>query len=112
MTANRFDRALAALARAPLRRDVLAALVAAITARTAARDPAQAANITAMICLGRDERCKRKRECCAGRCRRRKGKKKRKCACSPRGARCLNSDDCCERGAALICASGFCVPDR
>jgi hypothetical protein len=111
MTPDRFDTLLRQLARARSRREMLAVLAAAIAAGAVTRESALAVDATAADCLGRNERCKRKSECCAGRCRRGKGKK-RKCGCSPRGAHCVESDDCCKTGNPLVCAAGFCVPDR
>jgi hypothetical protein len=112
MTPDRFDSLLTVFARARSRRRVLARLVAAFAGGTIARDSAQAVGVTATVCLGRNERCKRKSECCSEHCHSRKSKKKRKCACSPRGAHCGASSDCCDSGSPLICVSGFCVPDR
>jgi hypothetical protein len=40
-------------------------------------------------------RCRRGRQCCSGRCKRKKGKHKGRCRCSPLGARCATLDDCC-----------------
>jgi hypothetical protein len=39
--------------------------------------------------------CRRKRQCCSHDCKRKKGKKQGKCACSPLRAPCTSSDDCC-----------------
>ena len=41
------------------------------------------------------ERCRRGRQCCSSRCKRKKGKKKGRCRCSPLGARCATPGDCC-----------------
>ena len=72
---------------------------------------AAAAPVTADACRGFKAKCKRKNECCSGACRR-KNSGKRRCACSPEGARCLETADCCSDGRALYCASGFCVRRR
>jgi hypothetical protein len=108
MTADQFDSVLAALARARSRREMFAALAVATVAGSAALDAAPAA----AVCRGRNERCKQKRECCSERCRSRKGKKRRKCACTEEGERCLETADCCKGDVRLLCVSGFCVRDR
>jgi hypothetical protein len=72
---------------------------------------AVAAPITAEACRGFKAKCKRKNECCSGACRR-KGSRKRRCACAPEGARCLETADCCSDIRPLYCASGFCVRKR
>lgn len=72
---------------------------------------AGAAPVTAEACRGFKEKCKRKNECCSGTCRR-KSSGKRRCACAPEGARCLETTDCCSDVRALYCASGFCVRKR
>jgi hypothetical protein len=112
MTADRFDRLLAAMMRARSRREMLGALAGATASGALTREATRARGVHAGACLSRNERCKRKSECCSGRCRHRKGKPKRKCVCSPRGAHCNATSDCCARGAVLLCVSGFCVPDR
>jgi hypothetical protein len=112
MTPDRLDTLLAALARARTRRGMIAAAATVITAGTTARETAQAVDLAAAICLGRNERCKHKRECCSEHCRPRKGKKKRKCACTPEGERCLDVKDCCEGDVRLFCVAGFCVRER
>ena len=43
----------------------------------------------------RGARCRRGRQCCSGRCKRKKGKNKGRCRCSPLGARCATPGDCC-----------------
>jgi hypothetical protein len=112
MTGDRFDNLLAALTRARSRREMLGAVAAMVTG-IALRDEALAGDVTASACRARNEKCKRKSECCSERCRSRKGsKKKRKCACSPEGERCLDVSDCCEDDIRLFCVSGFCVRDR
>jgi hypothetical protein len=72
---------------------------------------AVAAPVTAEACRGLKAKCKRKNECCSGACRR-KGNRKRRCACAPEGARCLETADCCSDVRPLYCASGFCVRRR
>lgn len=72
---------------------------------------AVAAPVTAEACRAFKAKCKRKNECCSGTCRR-KSSGKRRCACSPEGARCLETADCCSDVHALYCASGFCVRKR
>lgn len=113
MTNNQFDALLAALARTRSRRETMAALAIALSAGPVAPDTIQARKRDGIECLGHKERCKRKSECCSGRCRSGQSKsKKRKCSCSPRGAHCVDGNDCCTKGSPLICAAGFCVPDR
>lgn len=112
MSGDRFDAVLAALIQARSRREMFGA-VAAMVSGIALRDEALAGDVTASACRGRNEKCKRKSECCSERCRSRKGnKKKRKCQCSPEGERCLEVSDCCEDGVRLFCVSGFCVRER
>ena len=72
---------------------------------------AVAAPVTAEACRGFKAKCKRKKECCSGACRR-TGSGKRRCACAPEGARCAETADCCSDARALYCASGFCVRKR
>lgn len=72
---------------------------------------AMAAPVTAEACRGIKAKCKRKNECCSGSCRS-KSSGKRRCTCSPEGARCLETADCCSDARALYCASGFCVRKR
>lgn len=72
---------------------------------------ALAAPITAEACKPFKATCKRKNECCSGTCRTRSSGKRR-CQCSPEGARCAEARDCCADGRVLLCASGFCVRDR
>ena len=72
---------------------------------------AGAAPVTAEACRRFKEKCKRKNECCSGKCRR-KNSGKRRCACSPEGARCVETGDCCTDVRSLFCASGFCVRRR
>ncbi len=72
---------------------------------------ALAATVTAEACRGLKAKCKRKNECCSGTCRS-KSSGKRRCACSPEGARCLETSDCCSDVRPLYCASGFCVRKR
>ena len=72
---------------------------------------AAAAPVTAEACRGIKAKCKRKNECCSGRCRR-KNSGKRRCTCSPEGARCQETADCCTDVRPLYCASGFCVRSR
>lgn len=107
MTDHRFDAILTAVARARSRREWLAAFTASALLAPAPSAPAAA------VCRGRNEKCKQKRECCSGRCRSRKGsRKRRKCACSPEGERCLEVSDCCEGDIRLFCVAGRCVRDR
>lgn len=70
-----------------------------------------AAPVTAEACRGFKAKCKRKKECCSGVCRR-KSSGKRRCACAPEGARCGETADCCSDVRPLYCASGFCVRKR
>lgn len=70
-----------------------------------------AAPVTAEACRSFKAKCKRKNECCSGECRS-KGGGKRRCACSPEGARCVETADCCSDVRTLYCASGFCVRKR
>lgn len=70
-----------------------------------------AAPVTAEACRGFKAKCKRKNECCSGKCRS-KSSGKRRCACSPEGARCQETSDCCSNERPLYCASGFCVRKR
>ena len=72
---------------------------------------AVAAPVTAEACRGFKAKCKRKNECCSGACRR-NGSRKRRCACTPEGARCGETADCCSDVRPLSCASGFCVRKR
>lgn len=72
---------------------------------------AVAAPVTAEACREFKAKCKRKNECCSGTCRR-KNSGKRRCACSPEGARCGDTPDCCSDVRPLYCASGFCVRKR
>ena len=72
---------------------------------------AGAATVTAEACRGLKAKCKRKNECCSGECRS-KSSGKRRCGCSPEGARCLETADCCSDVRPLYCASGFCVRRR
>lgn len=72
---------------------------------------ASAAPVTAEACRRFKEKCKRKNECCSGKCRR-KNSGKRRCTCSPEGARCVETGDCCADTRPLYCASGFCVRRR
>ncbi|MFN8677366.1 MAG: hypothetical protein U0Z70_13415 [Thermomicrobiales bacterium] len=72
---------------------------------------AVAAPVTADACRGFKAKCRRKKECCSGVCRRKSGGKRR-CACAPEGARCAETADCCSDVRALYCASGFCVRKR
>jgi hypothetical protein len=72
---------------------------------------AASAPITAEACRGFKAKCKRKRECCSGACRR-KNSGKRRCACAPEGARCGDTPDCCSDVRSLYCAPGFCVRKR
>jgi hypothetical protein len=44
---------------------------------------------------GKGERCRRGNQCCSGSCKRRKGKKRGKCRCSPLQAPCSGDFDCC-----------------
>lgn len=72
---------------------------------------AVAAPVTAEACRRFKAKCKRKNECCSGTCRS-KSNGKRRCACSPEGARCAETADCCSDVRPLYCASGFCVRKR
>lgn len=72
---------------------------------------AVAAPVAAEACRGFKATCKRKKECCSGVCRR-KTNGKRRCACTPEGARCGETADCCSDVRPLSCASGFCVRKR
>ena len=74
-------------------------------------EAAGAVTVTAEACRGFKAKCKRKKECCSGICRSKKSGKRR-CACSPEGARCLETSDCCSDARPLYCASGFCVRKR
>jgi hypothetical protein len=40
-------------------------------------------------------RCRRDRQCCSHDCKRKKGKARGKCRCSPLGAACTSLADCC-----------------
>jgi hypothetical protein len=40
-------------------------------------------------------RCRNDGQCCSGRCKKKKGKRKGKCLCSPLQVRCSSSNDCC-----------------
>jgi hypothetical protein len=91
------------------RRHAVAAGVLAVLVPGAAE--AGAAPITAEACRGFKSKCKRKKECCSGKCRRKKSGKRR-CTCSPEGARCVETADCCSDVRSLYCASGFCVRKR
>jgi hypothetical protein len=39
--------------------------------------------------------CRRSRQCCSGRCKKKKRKRQGKCRCSPLQARCSSTNDCC-----------------
>ncbi|MEZ4563359.1 MAG: hypothetical protein R2853_11530 [Thermomicrobiales bacterium] len=72
---------------------------------------AASAPVAAEVCRGYKAKCRRKKECCSGACRR-KHSGKRRCACAPEGARCGETADCCSDIRPLYCASGFCVRKR
>ncbi len=108
MSNDRFDAMLTALARARTRREMLAAVAVA----SAAGGALDATPSTAQSngCRGVTSRCKRNGQCCSGRCRTRRGKKKGRCRCSTQGKRCLDTRDCCDGEDDLVCDGGFCVP--
>jgi hypothetical protein len=104
---DRFDGMLTALAQARTRREMLAA-VAVASAAGGALD-ATPASAQSNGCRGVTSRCKRDGQCCSGRCRKRRGKKKGRCRCSTQGKRCLVTGDCCNGEAELVCDMGVCV---
>ena len=108
MSNDRFDAMLTALVQARTRREMLAAI--AVTSTAGAGVNALPAEAQSNGCHGITRRCKRDAQCCSGRCRKRRGKKKGRCRCSPRSARCLETRDCCDDEAELVCDGGFCVP--
>ncbi|MFT4038442.1 MAG: hypothetical protein QM692_09700 [Thermomicrobiales bacterium] len=109
MEATRFD-ALARQAGAASR-SRRAFAVAALGFLAPGAGAALAAPVTAEACKVFKAKCKRKNECCSGSCRT-KNNGKRRCQCSPEGARCAEARDCCTNDRVLLCASGFCVRDR
>lgn len=105
MSNDQFDAMLSALARARTRREMLAALGIATAGIAAADVPGEAQNNG---CRGVASRCKRDTQCCSGRCRQRRGKKKGRCRCSTQGNRCLVTRDCCDGEDDLFCDGGIC----
>lgn len=106
MSDHWFDTAVATHDWAPTRRGLLAVPAAMGIFRAPRR--AAAGAVRAAACLGKGERCKQKRYCCSERCAK-KGQKRGRCACSPEGARCVVSADCCRSAETLICVLGRCV---
>jgi hypothetical protein len=45
--------------------------------------------------------CKKNGQCCSGKCKKRKGKKKGKCRCGGLQAHCANDTDCCGQSASV-----------
>ncbi len=89
MDTQRFD----AVARAIGRRGfVFAALTGSLPVLSAATATAQADFCTKK---GPDERCRRNGDCCSGRCRIKKGKRKGRCRCSQLRKPCFDNFDCC-----------------
>ena len=88
------------------RRSAASGVLAALLPRAVGATP-----VTAEACRGIKAKCRRKKECCSGRCRM-KDSGKRRCMCSPEGARCQETADCCSNERPLYCASGFCVRKR
>ena len=93
------DRVFDALARGIERRGLLrTALLAAGLGRLATVTPsAHAGPIIDGFCEEKPKggRCRRGGQCCSGRCKKKKNKRKGKCQCSPLQARCSSGDDCC-----------------
>ncbi len=108
MSNDQFDAMLTALARARTRREMLAA-VAVASAAGGALDVTPA-TAQSNGCRGVTSRCKRDGQCCSGRCRKRRGKKKGRCRCSTQGKRCLETRDCCDGEGELVCDEGSCEP--
>jgi len=58
---------------------------------------------------GRNNRCKRDRDCCTGYCRPAKKGKTRRCRCAPRNYPCTGKTVCCKQ---MVCIDGMCKTDR
>lgn len=112
MDGRRFDGLARSCSRFRSRREALAALAGIAVARPL--PPA----VGAQACLPDGDPCRHPTECCAGGCKKKKGKKKGTCACP--GKRqcsdalcCPDQAACCNPGAesALCCAApGTCAP--
>ncbi|MGH2615501.1 MAG: hypothetical protein ACRDJC_09705 [Thermomicrobiales bacterium] len=93
MNDSRFD----VLSRAIGRRGLLAGVLALVTLGEERRE----ASAVTLPCAERGEgqRCRSGGQCCSNRCRKKKGKRKGKCRCSPLGAKCGEAADCCNHRA-------------
>src|SRR5687767_14936738 len=103
--ADRFDRMTIALStpRRAVLRTILAGAVAALLGRGGAAEAGPTS------CLAPRAACKKKTDCCSGKCTKKRGKKKGKCgpcpaetiSCSERGA-CIPFDECCAEGDCAV----------
>ena len=116
MSGQGFDAIAVAMARARSRRALVAALAGATTIAgvLGIASPARAGQTTLVtpVCRGFRSKCKRGGQCCSGQCRKRRrknGKKKGKCRCSPYLTPCHEDGDCCLLdGLPLVCVNGNC----
>jgi hypothetical protein len=79
------------------RRTTLATALGAWLGRTAFTAAPVSAGMVEFPCLekGAGERCKRSGQCCSGRCRKRRSKRKGRCQCSRLTKPCGHDTDCC-----------------